>query len=159
MTLLKFDLQQALIRELGRKVVQVPAVLDLETWLDSAEITQHEFDLDELLSEHHLIGIVWNTQLVLAERPDLTEEQAWEVLSTCQCYFEEPSEQQLEVVRKVAQNLYPPAREAKEALQERLRNLMQQVDALPSDSKTNPAAFGLLAARIDTLEATIRGIA
>jgi hypothetical protein len=34
----------------------------------------------ELLAKHRMIGIVWRIEDVQGVRPDLTEDQAWEVL-------------------------------------------------------------------------------
>ena len=41
---------------------------------------QEPVDPRELLAKHRMIGIVWCIQDVQAVRPDLTDDQAWEVL-------------------------------------------------------------------------------
>ncbi len=41
-------------------------------------------DIHEQLAERHAIGLIWNADDVLSIRPDLTHEQAWEVLQRCE---------------------------------------------------------------------------
>ncbi len=41
-----------------------------------------EIDLDDVLADRNQIAIIWDIDDVKAIRPDLTDEQAWEVLST-----------------------------------------------------------------------------
>lgn len=38
------------------------------------------FPLNEMLAENDQVAIIWNTEDVIAVRPDLTDDQAWEVL-------------------------------------------------------------------------------
>jgi len=39
-----------------------------------------DVDIDELLATHRQIAAIWSIQDVQSIRPDLSEEQAWEVL-------------------------------------------------------------------------------
>ena len=43
-----------------------------------------ETDIHLLLAKRRQIAIVWSIEDVQAVRPDLTEEQAWEVLQECE---------------------------------------------------------------------------
>ncbi len=67
-------------------------------------------DIDELLEDNRSIGIVWETQHVKDLRPDLTEEQAWEVLQACE--HDRLSDPMLETIRLFAEKLYPQKRKA-----------------------------------------------
>lgn len=69
---------------------------------------EHVFDLEEFLAEHRLIAHVWGVADVLIVRPDLTEDQAWEVLETC----DEAKDRSLgltwDTIRDVAAERYGP---------------------------------------------------
>jgi hypothetical protein len=41
-----------------------------------------EIDFDDLLAQNGQIAVIWDVEDVLESRPDLTREQAWEVLQT-----------------------------------------------------------------------------
>jgi hypothetical protein len=64
--------------------VQVTATVDLEDLFQCLNLDdQPEFDLDEILEENRMIAHVWSIEDVHEKRPGLTDEQAWEVLQTC----------------------------------------------------------------------------
>ena len=69
----------------------------------------HTADLDDLLANQRAIAIVWDIQHVKDQRPDLGDEQAWEVLQECQQCHERLNDPMLETIRQVADNLYPAA--------------------------------------------------
>jgi len=72
-----------------------------------------DVDIHELLADHQAIGIVWDTGHVKDQRPDLTEEQAWEVLHAID--YDRLNDPMLETIRLVAENLYPRKRQARPA--------------------------------------------
>jgi len=74
---------------------------------------QVDVDFDELLAKHHAIGIVWESAHVKDQRPELTDEQAWQVLQECQRSWERLNDPMLKTIRQVADNLYPKLREAR----------------------------------------------
>jgi hypothetical protein len=59
------------------------------------------------LAEHGYIGNLWHTDDVRQERPDLTEEQAWEVLEACEDSHDANIGINWEVIRIHAADLYP----------------------------------------------------
>jgi hypothetical protein len=40
-------------------------------------------DIDELLQERRLVAVIWSVGDVQEVRPDLTDDQAWQVLKEC----------------------------------------------------------------------------
>src|SRR4051794_13600103 len=64
---------------------------------------QIDVDIDELLAEHKAIGIVWDIQHVKEQRPDLTDEQAWEVLKECERCWDRSNDPMLDTIRKEAE--------------------------------------------------------
>ncbi len=70
-----------------------------------------DVDIHELLADHQAIGIVWDIGHVKDQRPDLTEEQAWEVLHAIE--YDRLNDPMLETIRLVAENLYPHKRQAR----------------------------------------------
>ena len=51
---------------------------------DETQLICHRLDLKDILSQQRQIAIVWEIDDVLVLRPDLTNEQAWEVLQYAQ---------------------------------------------------------------------------
>jgi len=83
MTQLTFNLRDILAKHLGR-CVHAPATIDIDELLEfSCDDDQHTVDLAEALAAQRRIAIVWCTDDVREVRPDLTDDQAWEVLQTC----------------------------------------------------------------------------
>ena len=72
-------------------------------------VTLDEDDVHAILSAKHSIAIVFCTDDVLAERPDLTDDQAWEVLREVeQCHYACPEIPCItETIRETAANLFP----------------------------------------------------
>jgi hypothetical protein len=68
-----------------------------------------DVDLEELLADHQAIAIVWDTSHVKDQRPDLSEEQAWEVLQAID--YDRLNDPMLETIRHVAENLHPRKRQ------------------------------------------------
>ena len=135
----------------------VPADIDLSTFLEYGdEDWTHDLDLEDLLAKKHLIGICWNVKLVLDERPDLTEEQAWKVLQACQPPLEEVTDHVRRTVRLMAREFFPEPK-GKDGLKACLAAIGRQVDALPEDEVTDPAAFGRIAATLDAMQTLMKG--
>ena len=114
----------------------------------------HDVDVDihDLLADHQAIAIVWDISHVKDQRPDLTEEQAWQVLQAIEHdRFNDPM---LETIRHVADNLYPIG---KESLRRRIKSLLGEVEALPDREADDPAAYGEAAAKLDAIEMNVKG--
>lgn len=50
--------------------------------MNTSQALDH-IDIHELLTSRRQVAIVWNIEDVQAVRPDLTDEQSWEVLKRC----------------------------------------------------------------------------
>jgi hypothetical protein len=123
-----------------------------------APMMMHQVDvnIDELLADHHAIGIVWDIQHVNDQRPDLSDEQAWEVLQECQNCWERLNDPMLETIRQVADNLFPKLK-GKAALRAQLARIERLIDALPENECTDPAAYGCVAAELDAVATVVKG--
>lgn len=51
-------------------------------WLDD-QIARHEIDIDAWLAERSQIAVIWCIEDVREVRPDLNDEQGWQVLEAC----------------------------------------------------------------------------
>jgi len=115
-----------------------------------------DVDIDDLLADHQAIGIVWEVQHVIDQRPDLKHEQAWEVLQECQRSWDRLNDPMLETIRQVADNLFPQLK-GKAALRAYLARIERRIEGLPEDECTNPAAYGSVAAELDTIASIVKG--
>ncbi|OWK46455.1 hypothetical protein [Fimbriiglobus ruber] len=64
-------------------------------------------DIDQLLVEHQAIAQVWDTSHVRDQRPDLTDEQAWEVLQECDRFWDRLNDPMRATIRRVTEYFYP----------------------------------------------------
>ena len=153
-------LQIDLARILGDKYPKgfhTPADIDIDTFLEFAEDDWgHELDLNALLAESFRVALVLDLDDVKRVRPDLNDEQSWDVLQNFRAAVQEWRNPLLEIITDLADQTYPSAADAKLRLGERLRTLLRQVEALPADERTNPAVYGGIAAKIDDVEEALR---
>lgn len=84
MTRLNLNLRKLLEDSLGGPQASVPADIELGDLFEFNEYKEAALDLHNLLAEQRLIAAVWSVPDVLEVRPDLSEDQAWEVLQRCQ---------------------------------------------------------------------------
>lgn len=79
MTTLTIDLADAVSRQIGRgprgKLAE-----GLRALFQTLGIEDHRIELLDALAERRMIAVVWEAGDVQEVRPDLTDEQAWEVL-------------------------------------------------------------------------------
>ena len=156
MTTLEIDLADILERKYPHGF-HAPADIDIGTFLEFADDDwMHEIDIEHLLTANQLIGITWKAQLVLDERPDLTDDQAWTVLQACQAHFEEFTDLMMKTIRQRADSLFPKLK-GKAALRAQLAQIEKQIDALPEHDCTDPAAYGSVAAALDTIATLVKG--
>ena len=99
---------EELLSELEQSVHEIG-----DHWKRAEDCIVHTADLDEVLAEKNAIAIVWDLQHVKDQRPDLRDEQAWEVLQECQKSHERLNDPMLETIRQVADKLYPPPRQTR----------------------------------------------
>jgi hypothetical protein len=133
----------------------VPADIDISTLLEYGDDDwDHTIDIDALLEAEDQVALVWSLADVLIRRPDLTEEQAWKVLTSAREDFLH-DRCHLDFIESTADGLYPLPVDAKSRLRRCAEALLRQIDALPPDERDNPAAYGQLAAKLDDLESDI----
>ena len=134
-----------------------PADIEIGTFLEFADDDwSHELDIEALLAANRLIGVVWNVQLVLDERPDITDDEAWTVLQACQPHFEEVTDPMREIIRQQADHVVPEPK-GKAALRAQLVRIERRIEALPEDECTEPAAYGSVGAALDTFATLVKG--
>ena len=84
-----------------------------------------------------------STEDVKAIRPDLDDDQAWEILGEFAAACKDCPAPMLETMRQLADMSYP---NSKQLFRERLARLVSEIDALPDRERDNPAAYGEAAA-------------
>jgi hypothetical protein len=132
------------------------AIENIRKCHDSRLMHQVDVDIDELLAEHHAIGIIWDIQHIKDQRSGLSDEQAWEVLQECQRCWDRLNDPMLETIRQVSDNLFPQLK-GKAALRAYLARIEQPIEALPEDECTDPAAYGSVGAKLDTVATIVKG--
>lgn len=151
-TTLDIDLADILAGKYPRGF-HAPADIDITTFLEFADDDwRHELDLHALLAERHAIALVWDADMLRSHYPHLTAEQAWEALRECERNYTAEAGLTWDDVAEVVTGRFPDAAEARQRLLDRLHGLRRQVEALPGDSRTNPAGYGEVAARLDDVE-------
>jgi hypothetical protein len=103
------DVIEELLSELEHSIHEIG-----DHWKRTENRIVHTADLYDLLAEHRAIGIVWDIEHIKDQRPDLTDEQAWGVLQECQGCYERLNDPMLEIIRQVADNLYPQQRQVRQ---------------------------------------------
>jgi hypothetical protein len=83
MTKLTLNLQDILTDVLG-ETVQLPATVDIEELVDFNDAHKYECDLHELLANERKVALVWSIDDVKQRRPDLSDDEAWQVLDAFQ---------------------------------------------------------------------------
>jgi hypothetical protein len=68
-----------------------------------------KFDIDELLKQRRQVAIIWGTEDVHEVRPDLNEDEAWEVLEQCIDKHDCEWGFTWTLIRYVADDLFPTA--------------------------------------------------
>jgi hypothetical protein len=84
MTTVKLNLIKLLRSALGGDTTLIPATIDINDLAEFSLIHEIDQDIGELLHANRMVGIIWSVEDVKARRPDLSDEQCWQVLSTMQ---------------------------------------------------------------------------
>lgn len=87
MTTLTIDLADAVGRQIDRGP-RGKLATGLRTLFRALGIEDHRIDLREALADQREIAVVWGVDDVQEVRPDLTDEQAWEVLTAARRYHD-----------------------------------------------------------------------
>jgi hypothetical protein len=98
--------------------ISIPATIDIDEILEFTGIDEeHEFDIDihEVLAANRVIAHLWGTEDVQAVRPDLDDDQAWQVLQTVARRLDSQHGMSWETVEIVAEELFGEAPETDEA--------------------------------------------
>jgi len=132
------------------------AIENIRKYREPRLMHQVDVDIGELLAEHQAIGIVWDIEHVRDQRPDLSDNQAWEVLRECQVCWDRLNDPMLETIRQVAENLSPKLK-GKAALRVQLARIERRIEALPEDECTDPAEYGSVSAELDTVATLVKG--
>lgn len=136
---------------------QALAKIEFSNSLRYDEFWSHEFNIADLLAEKQLIGIIWNVQLILDYRPDLTRDQAWLVLQECERYFdEEITDSMQETIRLISERMFPKP-PGKATLKARLLQLGQLVEALPEGEDEYSSERSSIAAELAAIASLAKG--
>ncbi len=87
------------------------ASIDVDDLFDTNSIPEdHEFDIDihELLSENRKIAHIWGIDDVQGLRPDLNDDQAWQVLQTVDGYLDSDHGVTWDTIKLTADELFGP---------------------------------------------------
>ncbi|MEZ0295278.1 MAG: hypothetical protein ACAI35_02370 [Candidatus Methylacidiphilales bacterium] len=76
--------------------------------IESHETTTN-CDIHEMLARRKEIAVIWSWEDVQMQRPDLTMDQAWEVLKRCERYHDACLGLSWEVIDIIAEEMFPEA--------------------------------------------------
>jgi hypothetical protein len=82
--------------------------LNISRYLQEGSGPQIEIDLDELLEQNRLIAHVWAIEDVQKVRPDLSDDQAWEVLCVANGRFDSENGITWEILEFFAEQVFGP---------------------------------------------------
>lgn len=116
---IKVNVRDYLADQCGHEIrmdvpMDVPVRLDIDDLLDENGIDEeHEFDLDihELLAENRQIAHIWGIDDVQTIRPDLDDDQAWQVLQAVERCLNSEYGVSWQTIKDTAEELYGPRRE------------------------------------------------
>jgi hypothetical protein len=113
MSTITLRLNDILLQHLGTAVT-LPATIRIDELLDVArDGAGHDIDLHETLALQREIAIVWGIEDVQCVRPDLSGDQAWEVLKFAQRDHDASLGFNWESLEVAAKALYGPQEETK----------------------------------------------
>ena len=106
---LPIDLPGMVAEQLGRSPIDIPVTVDVGMFLEYSELDESEIDIHELLHENRMIGHFYCIDDVLNLRPDLSFDQAWQILQTMEKSVALTPESGLswDGIRNTADSLFP----------------------------------------------------
>jgi hypothetical protein len=129
----------------------VPADIDIANVIEFGDDDwDHSIDVDAHF-EGDCVILPWSVDDVLARRSDLNTKQAWQVLTQARKQFLE-DRCHLDFLEVTANRLFPIDADVAEIVKERLRSLLAQVEATPSDFLANWADIQRTREHLDALE-------
>jgi hypothetical protein len=74
-----------------------------------SRINYSTIDVDKLLAQRRQVAVIWGTEDIQNVRPDLTSDQAWQVLQECQTRHDCNDGFTWDFIEIVADRLFPEA--------------------------------------------------
>ena len=108
MTTIHLSLHDVLLEHFGTSV-EIPVTIRLDELLEHADGDEHDIDLAEHLQRSGNIAFLWHIDDVKQQRPDLNEEQCWEVLKNCRKHHDASIGMNWDVIDCVADMLFGTA--------------------------------------------------
>ena len=102
------NLGRALTDELGDLTASLPATAQLGDLLEASGVQDAELDLVEILRTNRMIAHLFTTEDVQTQRPDLSADQAWEVLQAVERNLDSEYGIGWGDLRHTADELFPP---------------------------------------------------
>jgi hypothetical protein len=91
--------------------ISVQAHIDTDDILEALDLPdEDEFDIDihEVLAENHVIGHLWGIEDVQEVRPDLNDDQAWQVLQAVERRLDSQYGMNWDTIEIIADELFGP---------------------------------------------------
>ena len=111
----RINLADVLADQSGSATFEVVTSVTLEELLSQHDFTDVDIDIDDLLADRQEIAIIWKIDDVKQQRPDLDDDQCWEVLKQCQHDHDANIGMTWHVIDCVADMLYVHAPKGTEA--------------------------------------------
>lgn len=132
----------------------VPVSIDTEALIEFGdESWTHDIDIAEHLADSRRVGLIYTTDDVKQVRPDLDDDQAWDVLQQFEAACEDCPDPMFETMHQLADMAFPP--DSKVLLTARLDRIRQHIERLPQHEKDNPAGYGKAVELLDAVESDI----
>ena len=109
----KVNIREHLTKRCGSEI-DIPVTVRIDQVLKVAGIAhEHEFDIDihELLAQERKIAHIWGIDDVQCIRPDLDDDQAWQVLQDIERHLDSQYGICFDTLEIMADELYGPAPE------------------------------------------------
>jgi hypothetical protein len=85
MTTLRLNFKQLARQAHASRGTRIPVMLDVDELLEQLDCSGDlDIDLRAQLARQHEIALIWSIHDVREVRPDLTPDQAWQVLQLCE---------------------------------------------------------------------------
>ncbi len=106
MTKIKLKLHDLLVDAVGGETSHIPATVEVSELLDFNDAFHGEVDLEDLLSENRLIAQIWGVEDVRSIRPELNDDQAWDVLQQIEKNFDGNRGVTWDMIERTAYDLF-----------------------------------------------------
>jgi hypothetical protein len=155
MTTIKLNLRD-LLEEKCLDTTWTSVEVSLSDFLDYDDDWEHELDVHQLLAERQQIADIWGTEDVQSIRPDLTADQAWQVLLAVKRHHDAGIGIAWDVLEHHAESMYPePEPKTFEVTVVARTAETYRVEAVTADVAGERWADGKLVRTDDTLEGEV----